>query len=176
MTGFWSFQIKMWRDFGGSQLIYMGIMPLFSWYNALLFLENDIVECFPNGLSWGLGRLRENPLHGSWFSNQTIFLRGWYLHHFRNGALMKFSSMIIMTGFSLISMKCVWFKLLGLAWENQFWNMSSLYGSFSVAAAMGEWLKRHRLICCCSRELSTAHFSYGRRENHRLVVMDVFDY
>ena len=67
----------------------------------------------------------------------------------------------------------------GLALGKSVLNMFSYTAAFSVAAAMGGAVETTSVdLAKRSRELSTAHFEANgfSMGNHRLVVMDVFDY
>lgn len=67
----------------------------------------------------------------------------------------------------------------GLALGKSVLNMFSYTAAFSVAAAMGGAIETTSVdLAKRSRELSTAHFKANgfSMDNHRLVVMDVFDY
>ena len=170
-------------DFGGLTIDLYGDYALFSWYNAFVYsLKDVIVEAFQTVFPEVLGGYEKIRFKGLDFESDhlfgqeaadtfTILENGVSYEVFLNDGLM--------TGIFLDQHEVRDGLVNGLALGKSVLNMFSYTAAFSVAAAMGGAIETTSVdLAKRSRELSTAHFEANgfSMENHRLVVMDVFDY
>ena len=160
-----------------------GDYALFSWYNAFVYsLKDVIVEAFQAVFPEVLGGYEKIRFKGLDFESDhllgkkapdtfTILENGVTYEVFLNDGLM--------TGIFLDQHEVRDGLVNGLALGKSVLNMFSYTAAFQWLRLWGERLKRHQLdLAKRSRELSTAHFEANgfNMDNHRLVVMDVFDY
>ena len=170
-------------DFGGLTIDLYGDYALFSWYNAFVYsLKNDIVDAFQMVFPEVLGGYEKIRFKGLDFESDHLFGQeaADTFTILENGVTYEvFLNDGLMTGIFLDQHEVRDGLVNGLALGKSVLNMFSYTAAFSVAAAMGGAVETTSVdLAKRSRELSTAHFEANgfSMENHRLVVMDVFDY
>ena len=170
-------------DFGGLTIDLYGDYALFSWYNAFVYSsKNDIVEAFQMVFPEVLGGYEKIRFKGLDFESDHLFGQeaADTFTILENGVTYEvFLNDGLMTGIFLDQHEVRDGLVNGLALGKSVLNMFSYTAAFSVAAAMGGAVETTSVdLAKRSRELSTAHFEANgfSMENHRLVVMDVFDY
>lgn len=170
-------------DFGGLTIDLYGDYALFSWYNPFVFsLKEMIVSAFQTAFPEVLGAYEKIRFKG--LDYESAFVYGQEAPEtftiMENGVTyVVFLNDGLMTGIFLDQHEVRDGLVNGLALGKSVLNMFSYTAAFSVAAAMGGALETTSVdLAKRSRELSTAHFEANgfAMDNHRLVVMDVFDY
>ena len=160
-----------------------GDYALFSWYNAFVYsLKDVIVEAFQAVFPEVLGGYEKIRFKGLDFESDHLFGQeaADTFTILENGVTYEvFLNDGLMTGIFLDQHEVRDGLVNGLALGKSVLNMFSYTAAFSVAAAMGGAVETTSVdLAKRSRELSTAHFEANgfSMGNHRLVVMDVFDY
>ena len=169
--------------FGGMTLDLYGDYVVFSWYNTYVYqLRQLIVAAFAQVFPEILGAYEKirfkgldyesSHIHGQEApENFTVLENGVLYQVFLNDGLM--------TGIFLDQHEVRGSLVDGLAMGKSLLNMFSYTAAFSVAAAMGGASETTSVdLAKRSRELSEAHFHANglSLDNHRLLVMDVFEY
>lgn len=170
-------------DFGGLTIDRYGDYALFSWYNRFVYgLRDQIVSAFSQVYPDLLGAYEKcrfqgadqvsGHLYGQTAPDTfTVLENGLAYQVFLNDGLM--------TGIFLDQHEVRGALVDGLAAGKSLLNLFSYTAAFSVAAAMGGATSTTSVdLAKRSRELSKAHFEANGLDmaEHRLVVMDVFDY
>ena len=150
-------------DFGGLTIDLYGDYALFSWYNAFVYsLKDVIVEAFQTVFPEVLGGYEKIRFKGLDFESDHLFGQeaADTFTILENGVTYEvFLNDGLMTGIFL--------------------DQHEVRDGLVNAAAMGGAVETTSVdLAKRSRELSTAHFEANgfSMDNHRLVVMDVFDY
>lgn len=168
---------------GGLTIDYYDGRVVFSWYNAFIYSLRDLIlSAFREALPQIVSGYEKIRFKGLGFESQqlfgptepdTVIVR-------ENGVCYEvFLNDGLMTGIFLDQHEVRGSLVNGLATGQRVLNMFSYTAAFSVAAAMGGALETTSVdLAKRSRELSQAHFQANGLdlENHRLVVMDVFEY
>ena len=169
--------------FGGFTIDLYGEFAVFSWYNPFVFqIKETILTAFQEVFSevrGGYEKIRFKGLdhesahvYGEEASQEFLILENGVSYQvFLNDGLM--------TGIFLDQHEVRGSLVEGLAAGQSLLNMFSYTAAFSVAAAMGGAVETTSVdLAKRSRELSEAHFVANglALDDHRFVVMDVFDY
>lgn len=169
--------------FGGLIIDRYGDFALFSWYNAFIYKIRDVIvdafcEVFPE-LRGAYEKCRFNSkmpesshLYGATAPEVFEILEN-------NVTYQVFLNDGLMTGIFLDQHDIRKRLVDGLASGQRLLNLFSYTAAFSVAAAIGGASQTTSVdLAKRSVDLSTAHFRTNGLDltNHRLVVMDVFDY
>ncbi|WP_165329068.1 class I SAM-dependent rRNA methyltransferase [Streptococcus tangpeifui] len=170
-------------NFGGVSIDRYGDYALFSWYNAYLYsLKDSIVAAFQEVYPELVGAYEKVRFEGLDYQSAhlygqeapdrlTILENGVSYNVFLNDGLM--------TGIFLDQREVRASLTNGLALGKTILNTFSYTAAFSVAAAMGGAVETTSVdLAKRSRELSQAHFLANglAMDQHKLVVMDIFDY
>ena len=169
--------------FGGFTVDLYGEFVVFSWYNLYVYQIKEIIlaafqEVFPE-VRGGYEKIRFKGLgyesahvYGEEAPQEFLILENGVSYQvFLNDGLM--------TGIFLDQHEVRGSLVDGLAAGQSLLNMFSYTAAFSVAAAMGGAVETTSVdLAKRSRELSEAHFVANglALDDHRFVVMDVFDY
>ena len=169
--------------FAGLTIDIYGDYALFSWYNPLVFsLKKVILQAFKVVYPEVFGAYEKIRFKG--LDHESAHLYGMEAPHtfsiLENGvAYQVFLNDGLMTGIFLDQHEVRGSLVDGLASGKSLLNMFSYTAAFSVAAAMGGASETTSVdLAKRSRELSEAHFKLNdlSLDNHKFVVMDVFDY
>ena len=169
--------------FGGMTLDLYGDYVVFSWYNSYIYgLRQEIMAAFAQVFPEVLGAYEKIRFKGLDYESAHIFGQeaAEYFTVLENGVLYQvFMNDGLMTGIFLDQHEVRGSLVDGLAMGKSLLNMFSYTAAFSVAAAMGGASETTSVdLAKRSRELSEAHFHANglSLDNHRLLVMDVFEY
>lgn len=169
--------------FGGMTLDLYGDYAVFSWYNSYVYqIRERILAAFGRVFPEILGAYEKIRFKGLDYESAHIYgeeapenfpvlENGVHYQVFMNDGLM--------TGIFLDQHEVRGSLVDGLAMGKSLLNMFSYTAAFSVAAAMGGASETSSVdLAKRSRELSEAHFQANglSTDNHRFVVMDVFEY
>ncbi|MTB65196.1 methyltransferase [Streptococcus sp. zg-86] len=169
--------------FGGMTIDRYNDYAVFSWYNEYIYsIKDQIVAAFQTIYPDVLGAYEKIRFKGLDYESAhlygqeapeefTIFENGVAYQVFLNNGLM--------TGIFLDQHEVRGLLVDGFAAGKNLLNMFSYTAAFSVAAAMGGANETTSVdLAKRSRELSEAHFQANGLllENHRFIVMDVFEY
>ncbi len=169
--------------FGGMTLDLYGDYAVFSWYNSYVYqIRERILAAFGRVFPEILGAYEKIRFKGLDYESAHIYgeeapknfpvlENGVHYQVFLNDGLM--------TGIFLDQHEVRGSLVDGLAMGKSLLNMFSYTAAFSVAAAMGGASETNSVdLAKRSRELSEAHFQANglSTDNHRFVVMDVFEY
>ena len=169
--------------FGGMTLDLYGDYAVFSWYNSYIYqIRERILAAFGRVFPEILGAYEKIRFKGLDYESAHIYgeeapenfpvlENGVHYQVFMNDGLM--------TGIFLDQHEVRGSLVDGLAMGKSLLNMFSYTAAFSVAAAMGGASETSSVdLAKRSRELSEAHFQANglSTDNHRFVVMDVFEY
>ena len=169
--------------FGGLTVDLYGDYAVFSWYNSYVYqIRQTISEAFRQVFPEVLGTYEKIRFKGLDYESAHVY--GQEAHDFftvlENGVLYQvFMNDGLMTGIFLDQHEVRGSLVDGLAMGKSLLNMFSYTAAFSVAAAMGGASHTTSVdLAKRSRELSEAHFQANglSTEDHRFVVMDVFEY
>ena len=169
--------------FGGMTLDLYGDYVVFSWYNSYIYsLRQEIIAAFSQVFPEILGVYEKIRFKGLGYESAHIYGQevAEYFTVLENGVLYQvFMNDGLMTGIFLDQHEVRGSLVDGLAMGKSLLNMFSYTAAFSVAAAMGGASETTSVdLAKRSRELSEAHFHANglSLDNHRLLVMDVFEY
>ena len=169
--------------FGGKTLDLYGDYVVFSWYNSYIYsLSQEIIAAFSQVFPEVLGAYEKIRFKGLDYGSAHIYGQeaAEYFTVLENGVLYQvFMNDGLMTGIFLDQHEVRGSLVDGLAMGKSLLNMFSYTAAFSVAAAMGGASETTSVdLAKRSRELSEAHFHANglSLDNHRLLVMDVFEY
>ena len=169
--------------FGGLTVDLYGDYAVFSWYNSYVYqIRQTISEAFRQVFPEVLGAYEKIRFKGLDYESAHVY--GQEAPEFftvlENGVLYQvFMNDGLMTGIFLDQHEVRGSLVDGLAMGKSLLNMFSYTAAFSVAAAMGGASQTTSVdLAKRSRELSQAHFQANglSTDNHRFVVMDVFEY
>ena len=169
--------------FGGLTVDLYGDYAVFSWYNSYVYqIRKVISEAFRQVFPEVLGTYEKIRFKGLDYESAHVY--GQEAPEFftvlENGVLYQvFMNDGLMTGIFLDQHEVRGSLVDGLAMGKSLLNMFSYTAAFSVAAAMGGSSQTTSVdLAKRSRELSEAHFQANgiSTDNHRFVVMDVFEY
>ena len=169
--------------FGGLTVDLYGDYAVFSWYNSYVYqIRKVISEAFRQVFPEVLGTYEKIRFKGLDYESAHVY--GQEAPEFftvlENGVLYQvFMNDGLMTGIFLDQHEVRGSLVDGLAIGKSLLNMFSYTAAFSVAAAMGGSSQTTSVdLAKRSRELSEAHFQANgiSTDNHRFVVMDVFEY
>ena len=169
--------------FGGLTVDLYGDYAVFSWYNSYVYQIRQIIsEAFRQVFPEVLGAYEKIRFKGLDYESAHVY--GQEAPEFftvlENGVLYQvFMNDGLMTGIFLDQHEVRGSLVDGLAMGKSLLNMFSYTAAFSVAAAMGGASQTTSVdLAKRSRELSQAHFQANglSTENHRFIVMDVFEY
>ena len=160
-----------------------GDYVVFSWYNSYIYsLRQEIIAAFNQVFPEVLGAYEKIRFKGLVYESAHIYGQeaAEYFTVLENGVLYQvFMNDGLMTGIFLDQHEVRGSLVDGLAMGKSLLNMFSYTAAFSVAAAMGGASETTSVdLAKRSRELSEAHFHANglSLDNHRLLVMDVFEY
>lgn len=169
--------------FGGMTLDLYGDYVVFSWYNSYIYsLRQEIIAAFHQVFPEVLGAYEKIRFKGLDYESAHIYGQDApeFFTILENGVLFQvFMNDGLMTGIFLDQHEVRGSLVDGLAMGKSLLNMFSYTAAFSVAAAMGGAIETTSVdLAKRSRELSEAHFAANglSLDNHRLLVMDVFEY
>jgi len=169
--------------FGGLTIDLYGDYVVFSWYNSYIYgLRQQILAAFAQVFPEVLGAYEKIRFKGLDYESAHIYGQeaAEYFTVLENGVLYQvFMNDGLMTGIFLDQHEVRGSLVEGLAAGKSLLNMCSYTAAFSVAAAMGGASETTSVdLAKRSRELSEAHFHANglSLDNHRLLVMDVFEY
>ena len=169
--------------FGGMTLDLYGDYVVFSWYNSYIYgIRQEIIAAFNQVFPEVLGAYEKIRFKGLDYESAHIYGQeaAEYFTVLENGVLYQvFMNDGLMTGIFLDQHEVRGSLVDGLAMGKSLLNMFSYTAAFSVAAAMGGASETTSVdLAKRSRELSEAHFHANglSLDNHRLLVMDVFEY
>ena len=169
--------------FGGMTLDLYGDYVVFSWYNSYIYgLRQEILAAFAQVFPEVLGAYEKIRFKGLDYESAHIYGQEAPENFtvLENGVLYQvFMNDGLMTGIFLDQHEVRGSLVDGLAMGKSLLNMFSYTAAFSVAAAMGGASETTSVdLAKRSRELSEAHFHANglSLDNHRLLVMDVFEY
>ena len=169
--------------FGGLTVDLYGDYAVFSWYNSYVYqIRQTISEAFRQVFPEVLGTYEKIRFKGLDYESAHVY--GQEAPEFftvlENGVLYQvFMNDGLMTGIFLDQHEVRGSLVDGLAMGKSLLNMFSYTAAFSVAAAMGGASQTTSVdLAKRSRELSQAHFQANglSTDNHRFIVMDVFEY
>ena len=169
--------------FGGLTIDLYGEFAVFSWYNRFVYdLRSLFVAAFEQVYPEVLGGYEKIRFQGLDYESAHLFGEEAPDNFaiLENGVRYQvFVNDGLMTGIFLDQHEVRGSLVDGLAAGKSLLNMFSYTAAFSVAASMGGAFETTSVdLAKRSRELSEAHFTQNGidLENHRFVVMDVFDY
>ena len=169
--------------FGGLTVDLYGDYAVFSWYNSYVYqIRKVISEAFSQVFPEVLGAYEKIRFKGLDYESAHVYGQEApdFFTVLENGALYQvFMNDGLMTGIFLDQHEVRGSLVDGLATGKSLLNMFSYTAAFSVAAAMGGASQTTSVdLAKRSRELSQAHFQANglSTDNHRFVVMDVFEY
>lgn len=169
--------------FAGLTVDQYGDYALFSWYNPFVFsLKEEILQAFQEVFPELMGAYEKIRFKGLDYESAHVYgaEAPEVFTVLENGvAYQVFLNDGLMTGIFLDQHDVRASLVDGLATGKSLLNMFSYTAAFSVAAAMGGASQTTSVdLAKRSRELSEAHFQANglTLDNHRFVVMDVFDY
>ena len=169
--------------FGGLTVDLYGDYAVFSWYNSYVYqIRQTISEAFSQVFPEVLGAYEKIRFKGLDYESAHVY--GQEAPEFftvlENGVLYQvFMNDGLMTGIFLDQHEVRGSLVDGLAMGKSLLNMFSYTAAFSVAAAMGGASQTISVdLAKRSRELSQAHFQANgiSTDDHRFIVMDVFEY
>ena len=169
--------------FGGLTVDLYGDYAVFSWYNSYVYqIRKVISEAFRQVFPEVLGAYEKIRFKGLDYESAHVYGQEApaFFTVLENGVLYQvFMNDGLMTGIFLDQHEVRGSLVDGLAMGKSLLNMFSYTAAFSVAAAMGGANQTTSVdLAKRSRELSQAHFQANgiSTDNHRFVVMDVFEY
>lgn len=169
--------------FGGLTVDLYGDYTVFSWYNSYVYqIRKVISEAFRQVFPEVLGTYEKIRFKGLDYESAHVYGQEApdFFTVLENGVLYQvFMNDGLMTGIFLDQHEVRGSLVDGLAMGKSLLNMFSYTAAFSVAAAMGGASQTTSVdLAKRSRELSQAHFQANgiSTENHRFIVMDVFEY
>ncbi|RSJ02108.1 Ribosomal RNA large subunit methyltransferase I [Streptococcus mitis] len=169
--------------FGGLTVDLYGDYAVFSWYNSYVYQIRQIIsEAFRQVFPEVLGAYEKIRFKGLDYESAHVYGQEApdFFTVLENGVLYQvFMNDGLMTGIFLDQHEVRGSLVDGLAMGKSLLNMFSYTAAFSVAAAMGGASQTTSVdLAKRSRELSQAHFQANglSTENHRFIVMDVFEY
>ena len=169
--------------FGGLTVDLYGDYAVFSWYNSYVYqIRQTISEAFRQVFPEVLGAYEKIRFKGLDYESAHVYGQEApdFFTVLENGVLYQvFMNDGLMTGIFLDQHEVRGSLVDGLAIGKSLLNMFSYTAAFSVAAAMGGSSQTTSVdLAKRSRELSEAHFQANgiSTDNHRFVVMDVFEY
>ena len=169
--------------FGGLTVDLYGDYAVFSWYNSYVYqIRKVISEAFRQVFPEVLGAYEKIRFKGLDYESAHVYGQEApdFFTVLENGVLYQvFMNDGLMTGIFLDQHEVRGSLVDGLAMGKSLLNMFSYTAAFSVAAAMGGASQTTSVdLAKRSRELSQAHFQANgiSTENHRFIVMDVFEY
>ena len=169
--------------FGGLTVDLYGDYAVFSWYNSYVYqIRQTISEAFRQVFPEVLGAYEKIRFKGLDYESAHVYGQETpdFFTVLENGVLYQvFMNDGLMTGIFLDQHEVRGSLVDGLATGKSLLNMFSYTAAFSVAAAMGGASQTTSVdLAKRSRELSQAHFQANglSTDNHRFVVMDVFEY
>ena len=169
--------------FGGLTVDLYGDYAVFSWYNSYVYqIRQTISEAFRQVFPEVLGAYEKIRFKGLDYESAHVYGQEApdFFTVLENGVLYQvFMNDGLMTGIFLDQHEVRGSLVDGLAMGKSLLNMFSYTAAFSVAAAMGGASQTTSVdLAKRSRELSQAHFQANglSTDNHRFVVMDVFEY
>ena len=169
--------------FGGLTVDLYGDYAVFSWYNSYVYqIRQTISEAFRQVFPEVLGAYEKIRFKGLDYESAHVYGQEApdFFTVLENGVLYQvFMNDGLMTGIFLDQHEVRGSLVDGLATGKSLLNMFSYTAAFSVAAAMGGASQTTSVdLAKRSRELSQAHFQANgiSTDNHRFVVMDVFEY
>ncbi len=169
--------------FGGLTVDLYGDYAVFSWYNSYVYqIRKVISEAFRQVFPEVLGTYEKIRFKGLDYESAHVYGQEApdFFTVLENGVLYQvFMNDGLMTGIFLDQHEVRGSLVDGLAMGKSLLNMFSYTAAFSVAAAMGGASQTTSVdLAKRSRELSEAHFQANgiSTDDHRFVVMDVFEY
>ena len=169
--------------FGGLTVDLYGDYAVFSWYNSYVYqIRKVISEAFRQVFPEVLGAYEKIRFKGLDYESAHVYGQEApdFFTVLENGVLYQvFMNDGLMTGIFLDQHEVRGSLVDGLAMGKSLLNMFSYTAAFSVAAAMGGASQTTSVdLAKRSRELSQAHFQVNglSTDNHRFIVMDVFEY
>ena len=169
--------------FGGMTVDRYGQFVLFSWYNAFVYqLRDQITAAFRQIYPEFLGAYEKIRFKGPDYESAHLYGEEAPEHFIVTENGVSYSVFLndgLMTGIFLDQRQVRNSLINGLVAGKRVLNLFSYTAAFSVAAAMGGALETTSVdLAKRSKELSLAHFQANHLDvaQHRLVVMDVFDY
>ena len=169
--------------FGGLTVDLYGDYAVFSWYNSYVYqIRKVISEAFRQVFPELLGAYEKIRFKGLDYESAHVYGQEApdFFTVLENGVLYQvFMNDGLMTGIFLDQHEVRGSLVDGLAMGKSLLNMFSYTAAFSVAAAMGGASQTTSVdLAKRSRELSQAHFQANglSTDNHRFIVMDVFEY
>ena len=169
--------------FGGLTVDLYGDYAVFSWYNSYVYqIRKVISEAFRQVFPEVLGAYEKIRFKGLDYESAHVYGQEApdFFTVLENGVLYQvFMNDGLMTGIFLDQHEVRGSLVDGLAMGKSLLNMFSYTAAFSVAAAMGGASQTTSVdLAKRSRELSQAHFQANglSTDDHRFVVMDVFEY
>ena len=169
--------------FGGLTVDLYGDYAVFSWYNSYVYqIRKVISEAFRQVFPEVLGAYEKIRFKGLDYESAHIYGQEApdFFTVLENGVLYQvFMNDGLMTGIFLDQHEVRGSLVDGLAMGKSLLNMFSYTAAFSVAAAMGGASQTISVdLAKRSRELSQAHFQANgiSTDDHRFIVMDVFEY
>ncbi|MBY5034813.1 class I SAM-dependent rRNA methyltransferase [Streptococcus gallolyticus] len=169
--------------FGGLTIDFYEDYALFTWYNEFIYSQKEIiVEAFISIFPDIKGAYEKIRFKGLDLESAHLYKQeapATFIVKENGVNYQVFLNDGLMTGIFLDQHEVRGSLVDGLAMGKSLLNMFSYTAAFSVAAAMGGALETTSVdLAKRSRELSEAHFIANGLplENHRFVVMDVFEY
>ncbi|TCD46502.1 class I SAM-dependent rRNA methyltransferase [Streptococcus sp. X16XC17] len=169
--------------FGGLTIDLYNEYALFSWYNSFIYsLKDMIVAAFKAVYPQIMGANEKIRFKGLDYESAHLYGQEapeTFLIQENGISYQVFLNDGLMTGIFLDQHEVRGSLMDGLAAGKSLLNMFSYTAAFSVAAAMGGAPETTSVdLAKRSRELSQVHFEANGLpiENHKFVVMDVFDY
>ena len=169
--------------FGGFTVDLYGEFVVFSWYNPFVFqIKETILAAFQEAFSEVRGGYEKIRFKGLDYESAHVYgeeAPQEFLILENGVSYQVFLNDGLMTGIFLDQHEVRGSLVEGLAAGKSLLNMFSYTAAFSVAAAMGGAVETTSVdLAKRSRELSEAHFVANglALDDHRFVVMDVFDY
>ena len=169
--------------FGGLTVDLYGDYAVFSWYNSYVYqIRQTISEAFRQVFPEVLGAYEKIRFKGLDYESAHVYGQEApdFFTVLENGVLYQvFMNDGLMTGIFLDQHEVRGSLVDGLAMGKSLLNMFSYTAAFSVAAAMGGASQTISVdLAKRSRELSQAHFQANgiSTDDHRFIVMDVFEY
>lgn len=167
---------------GGLTVDYYDGRVVFSWYNSFIYSQRHLIlEAFQAALPEIESAYEKIRFKGLTYESRQIFgpAEDSFLVKENGVSYQVFLNDGLMTGIFLDQHEVRGSLVNGLAAGKKVLNMFSYTAAFSVAASMGGAEATTSVdLAKRSRELSQAHFQANGLdlENHRFVVMDVFEY
>ncbi|MCP1639111.1 23S rRNA (cytosine1962-C5)-methyltransferase [Streptococcus gallinaceus] len=169
--------------FGGLTIDFYDQYALFTWYNEFIYSQKEmILKAFQAQFPQILGAYEKIRFKGLGFESAHLYgneAPETFLVKENGVNYQVFLNDGLMTGIFLDQHEVRGSLVDGLALGESLLNMFSYTAAFSVAAAMGGAVETTSVdLAKRSRELSEAHFVANGLplDNHRFVVMDVFEY